>query len=177
MASLEAIEDAFYADLLSVPFHRRLGISVARGSELEAPRVTLPPGPGLAGPDGEISPAALFALGDAAAAVQMAAEVAPRALELRLGAIFLTTTSRFRQLSPARGAIAATTELASGLDEEAGRSKRTRRAPVDVTVLLSDAEGRPVARHETRFQVRFLEPARLRRLLGGSSEVVDLIDS
>jgi hypothetical protein len=177
MASLEAIEEAFYADLLSVPYHRLLGISVSRGSELEPPRVTLPAAPGIAAAGGEISPAAMFALGDAAAAVELAADVAPRALELRLGAIFLTTTSRFRQLGTARGALAATTELVCGLDEEAGRSKRARRAPVDVSVLLSDSEGTPVARHETSFQVRFMEPARLRAMLGSSSEVVDLIDS
>jgi acyl-coenzyme A thioesterase PaaI-like protein len=177
MPSLEAIQEAFYADLLSVPYHRRVGISVQRGSEPDSPRVALPAGPGLAGPGGEISPAALFLLADAAAAVQMAGEVAPRALQVRLGAIFLTTTSRFRQLGPARGTVEASTELVRGLDEEAGRSRPARRAPVDVSVRLTDGAGVAVASHETSFQVRFMEPSRLRAMLGGSSEVLALIDS
>ena len=175
MPTLESIQQAFYSDLQRVPYHRRLGISVEPQGGRDRPRLTLPEGPTLAGPGGEVSPAALFALGDVAAATELAHDVAPRVVEVEQAVIFLTGASRFRQLGPARGPIHASSRLLRGLDAEAGRSKRGRRAAVEVAVLLSEAGGDPVAEYESSFQVRFMDPSRVRSLIDWPSELVDLL--
>lgn len=176
MPTLEAIQEAFYADLLSIPYHQRIGISLRRDED-GAARVTLPAGPDLADRDGEVSPVALFGLGEAAAATEMSYDVAPRALEMNLAVIFLTSESGFRQLGPARGTIEATSELVGGLGDEAGRSKRARRGEVEVAVRLGGEGGAPVAEYESSFQVRFMEPDRVRALIGWPSALVDLLDT
>jgi hypothetical protein len=175
MPTLEAIQEAFYTDLLSVPYHRRIGISLRR-DEGGGARVTLPAGPDLVDPDGKVSPVALFGLGEAAAATEMSYDVAPRALEVNLAVIFLTSESRFRQLGPARGTTEAVSELVAGLDAEAGRSKRARRGAVEVAVRLSGTDGAPVAEYVSSFQVRFMEAERVRALIGGPSALIDLLD-
>jgi hypothetical protein len=106
----------------------------------------------------------------------MSYDVAPRVVEVELAVIFLTGTSRFRQLGSARGPIHASSKLLSGLDDEAGRSKRGRRGVVEVAVLLSDREAEPVAEYESSFQVRFMDPSRVRSLVDWPSELVDLLD-
>jgi acyl-coenzyme A thioesterase PaaI-like protein len=175
MTTLEAIQEAFFVDLLSVPYHRRIGISLRREADGGA-RVTLPAGSDLVDRDGEVSPAALFGLGEAAAATELSYDVAPRVLEVDLAVIFLTSESRFRQLAPGRGTVEASSELVRGLGAEAGRSKRARRGKVDVAVRLSDESGGQVAEYESSFQVRFMETGRLRALVDWPSALVDLLD-
>jgi acyl-coenzyme A thioesterase PaaI-like protein len=174
--TLETIQEAFYADLLSIPYSRHLGVVIERDPD-GAARVKIPFKPQLSGADGQVSPAVLFALGDTASAAEMSREMAPRVIELEMGAIFLTVSSRFRQLAPAHGSIGAETRLTSGLDEESGRSKEARKATIGVAAEISDDSGTKVAEHEAHFYIRFMPASQLRALMPGHSEVVEILSS
>src|SRR3977135_2820813 len=125
MPVLAEVQEAFLASILTVPFHRPLRIEME--TRPTGNRVVLPVKPEIMGPHGTHSPAAVYALGDTACSIQVCEEIAVRALELEMGAIFLTGAAEFQRLAPARGRIEAVGELLKGLDADVGKSKTTKK--------------------------------------------------
>lgn len=172
---LAEIREGFYADLLALPFHRHLGVAVKEVPPPGLPRITLPPGPDSVGQDGQHSAAAVYTLGDIASAAEMWNEVAPRAMELEMSAIFLTVSASFELSGPARGTIEAITNLVSGLDDAAGETKTVKKATIDVEARIVGEDGELVGEHRTSFYVRFMEESRLRAMTPAASGIVRLI--
>jgi hypothetical protein len=173
--TLEQVQEAFYAELLSVPFHEHLGVALDRGVAPGEPRVTIPPKPEIVTADGQHSVAAVYTLGEAASAIEMCDEVAPRALELGMGAIFFTVSARFVRRGPAAGTIGAVTRLVSGLDEKAGEGKAARKATVEVAAKVVGEGGKMVGEQRFGFYVRFMELSRMRGMVRPASEVGRLV--
>jgi acyl-coenzyme A thioesterase PaaI-like protein len=169
MPTLAEVQDVFYAGLLTVPFHRHLGVLIERTQS--GARVAIPAKPEIVGPDGRHSAAAVYALGDVASSVQVCEEIAPRALELEMGAVFLTVSARFWQHGPARGTIEATANMVSGLDEAVGRAKEAKKATVEVAATVAGEDGEPAGEHRMSFYVRFMEVSRVREMAPASSEI------
>jgi acyl-coenzyme A thioesterase PaaI-like protein len=176
MMTLETIQEAFLADVLSIPYSQHLGVVIERDPDGPA-QVKIPFKAELGGDGGQVSPAVLFALGDTASAVEMSREMAPRVIELEMGAMFLTASARFHQLAPAHGAIAAETRLIGGLDEDSGRSREARKTTIEVLAEISDESGATVAEYQTHFYIRFMPASQLRALVPGHSEVVEVLNS
>ncbi len=173
--TLEQVQEAFYAELLSVPFHEHLGVALDRSVAPGEPRVTIPPKPEIVTPDGQHSVAAVYTLGEAASAIEMCDEIAPRALELGMGAIFFTVSARFVPRGPAAGTIGAVTRLVSGLDKKAGEGKASRKATVEVAAKVVGEGGKMVGEQRFGFYVRFMELSRMRAMVRPASEVGRLV--
>lgn len=174
--TLEMVQNAFYADLLSVPFHQHLGVEIERVPASGKARVTIPPKPEITAPDQQHSPAAVFTLGDAASAVEMCDAIAPRALEMGMGAIFLTVSAGFRPRGPACGTITATTSLVSGLKDADEGEKGVKKSTIVVAASILGEDGELAAEQRVSFYVRFMEEGRMRELVP-SSEVGRLAGS
>ena len=172
MPTLAEVQEGFYAGFLTVPFHRHLGVVIERTPS--GARVTIPSKPEIVGPDGHHSPAAVYALGDVASSVQICEEIAPRALELEMGAVFLTVSATFHPRAPARGTLEATANMVSGLDQAVGRPKETKKATVEVAATVAGEDGEPAGEHRMRFYVRFMEVSRVREMAPASSEIFRL---
>lgn len=172
--TVEMVREAFYADLLSLPFHRHLGVEIDPQASGET-RVSIPPKPEITGPDGQQSPAAVFTLGEAACSVEMCDAIASRALEMGMGAIFLTVSSEFRPRGRPRGTITASTSLVKGL--EGGKdAKRIKKATIVAAARIVDGSGDLAAEQQVGFHVRFMDERRMRELVP-TSEVGRLIGS
>jgi acyl-coenzyme A thioesterase PaaI-like protein len=169
MPTLAEVQEGFYASLLTVPFHRHLGVVIERTPA--GVRVAIPPKPEIVGPDGQHSVAAIYTLGDVASSMQVCEEIAPRALELEMGAVFLTVSTSFQPGAPARGTLEATASLVSGLDQEVGRAKESKKATVEVAATVAGEDDGPAAEHRTRFYVRFMEVSRIQEMAPASSEI------
>jgi hypothetical protein len=161
--TLEEVREALRADLLDLPFHRLLGVEIDPGASAK-PHVSIPAKPETSGPGGQQSPAAIFTLGEAACTVEMCEAIAPRAVELGMGAIFLTTAAEFRIHRPARGTIEASTSLVEGLEEEGG-SKPLKKATVVAEARIIDESGELAAEQEFSFYVRFMSEDMMGELL------------
>lgn len=159
MPTLAEVQKEFLASLLTVPFHRHLGIETE--TEPSGIRVALPPKPEIVGPNGTQSPAAMFALGDAACSIRVCEEIAPRALELELGAIFFTVSARVQRLRPAGGRLAAEAEMLNGLEATVGGAKETKKATVDLAAKIFGEDGEQAAEQRMSFYVRFMEVSRV----------------
>ncbi len=169
MTTLAEVREAFLESLATVPFHRHLGIEVEVTGSGTA--VALPARPEIVGPGGEHSPAAVYALGDAACSVHVCDEAAVRALELELGAIFFTVSSQTRRLGPARGRLTATSELLAGLAPGVGSPGSTRKGKVEVAARIYAEDGEQAAEQRMSFYVRFMEPDRVREMTPSSSAI------
>jgi hypothetical protein len=172
MPTLAEVQEGFYAGLLSVPFHRHLGVVIERTPS--GARVAIPPKPEIVGPDGHHSPAAVYALGDVASSVQICEEIAPRALELEMGAVFLTVSASFQPRAPARGVLEGSAKMISGLDREVGRANETKKATVEVAATVAGEDGEVVGEHRMSFYVRFMEVSRVQEMVPASSEIFRL---
>jgi len=161
--TLEEVREALRADLLDLPFHRLLGVEIEPGASAK-PRVSIPAKPEISGPDRQQSPAAIFTLGEAACTVEMCEAVAPRAVELGMGAIFLTTAAEFRIHRPALGTIRAATSLIEGLQERAD-SKPLKKATVVAEARIVDESGELAAEQKSSFYVRFMSERMMGELL------------
>lgn len=172
MPTLAEVQEGFYAGLLTVPFHRHLGVVIERTPS--GARVAIPPKPEIVGPDGHHSPAAVYALGDVASSVQICEEIAPRALELEMGAVFLTVSATFQPRAPARGTLEGSAKMVSGLDREVGRAKETKKATVEVAATVAGEDGELAGEHRMSFYVRFMEVSRVQEMVPASSEIFRL---
>jgi len=172
MPTLDEVQEGFYASLLTVPYHRHLGVQIERTPS--GARVALPPKPEIVGPDGSHSAAAVYALGDVASSVQICEEIAPRALALEMGAVFFTVFASFQPRAPARGTLEATANMVSGLDQAVGRAKETKKATVEVLASVAGEDGESAGEHLMRFYVRFMEVSRVREMTPASSEIFRL---
>jgi hypothetical protein len=173
--TIEEVREAFYAELLSVPFHEHLGVALDRGAQPGEPRVTIPPKPEIVTPDGHHSVAAVYTLGEAASAIEMCDEVAPRALEFGMGGMFFTVSARFEPRGAARGTIGAITRLVNGLDEAVHGGTAAKKASVDVAAVVVTADGTVVGEQRFSFYVRFMELSRMRAMVRPASEVGRLV--
>jgi hypothetical protein len=174
--TLEQVREAFYAELLNVPFDEHLGVALDRDAAPGQPRVTMPPKPEIVTPDGQHSVAAVYTLGEAASAIEMCDEVAPRALDLGMGEIFFTVSARFELHGPARGTIGAMTRLVTGLDEAAGKGKAARKAAVEVAAQVVGEDGELVGEQQFSFYVRFMEPSHMRAIVRPASAIGRLVE-
>ncbi len=172
MPTLAEVQEAFYSSLLTVPFHRHLGVVIERTPS--GVRVALPPKPEIVGPDGRHSPAAVYALGDVASSVQICEQVAPRALELEMGAIFFTVGAHMEQHRPAKGTIEASASMVGALDPEVGAAGESKKATVDVAATVLGEDGELAAEQKMSFYVRFMEVSRVREMAPTSSEIFRL---
>jgi acyl-coenzyme A thioesterase PaaI-like protein len=170
--TLEEVRGAYHADILSVPFHRHLGIDFNPDAASGEPRLTLSPRPELVDDSGELSPGTLFTLADAASALELCEEVAPRALEIGKGAIFFTVAARFNLSQPASGTIGATAEVVSRLADDVGLDGASRKARVEVATKVVGADGEQLGDYSSSFYVRFIDLSRMREAFAPSSEVV-----
>jgi acyl-coenzyme A thioesterase PaaI-like protein len=168
MLTLAEVQEGFYASLLTVPFHRHLGVVIERTPS--GVRVAIPPKPEIVGPDGHHSVATVFTLGDIASSVQVCEEIAPRALELEMGAVFLTVSASFQSRAPARGTLEVTANMISGLEQDVGRAKETKKAIVEVAATVA-GDGGPAGEHRMKFYVRFMEASRVQEMAPASSEI------
>jgi hypothetical protein len=173
--TLEQVREAFYAELLSVPFHEHLGVALDRGAAPGVPRVTIPSKPEIVTPDGHHSVAAVYTLGEAASAIEMCDEVAPRALEFGMGAMFFTVSANFQPRGPAQGTIGAITHLLSGIDEVVHGGTAAKKANVDVAAEVVTEDGKVVGEQRFSFYVRFMELSRMRAMFRPASEVGRLV--
>jgi hypothetical protein len=173
--TIEKVRDAFYAELLSVPFHEHLGVALDREAPAGQPKVTIPPKPEIVTPDGHHSAAAVYTLGEAASAIELCDEIAPRALQLGMGAIFFTVAARFESHGPARGTIGAITSVTSGLEEPGRGQAAPRKASVEVAAKVVSEDGGAVGQQRFRYYVRFMELSRMRDMVRPASEVGRLV--
>jgi hypothetical protein len=172
--TLEKVQEAFFAELLNVPFHDHLGLALDRHADHGQPRVTISPRPEIAGAGGEHSPAAVYTLGEAASAVEMCEAIAPYALEMGMGAIFFTVAGSFRPRGRAVGKIGAVTELVKGIEQGDGEGV-PRKAGVEVAAKVLREDGEPVGEQRFSFYVRFMEMGRMREMVRPESEVGRLV--
>jgi hypothetical protein len=177
MPTLAEVREEIYAGLLEVPFNRHVGVVIERQPPSDRFRIALPPKPEILGPDGQHSVAAVYTVGDIASSVEVCEEIAPRALELDLGAIFLTASARFRPCGPARGTLTASASLVSGLDAAVGRAKEAKKAMVETAVKVVGEDGELAGEHRMVFYVRFMEPSRVREMAPASSAIVRILES
>jgi hypothetical protein len=173
--TIEQVREAFYAELLSVPFHEHLGVALDRDAPAGEPRVTIPSKPEIVTADGHHSVAAVYTLGEAASAIEMCDEIAPKALEYGMGAMFFTVSASFEPRGPARGTIGALTRLVSGLDEAVHGGPAAKKASVDVAAEVVTEDGSVVGEQRFSFYVRFMELSRMRDLVRPASEVGRLV--
>ncbi len=173
--TFEMVQEAFYAELLSVPFHGHLGVALDRDAPPGRPRVTIPSRPEIVSEDGEHSPSAVYTLGEAASAIEMCDAIAPRAVETGKGAIFFTVSGAFQPRGRARGTIGAITELVKGLERGEGGEGAPRKATVEVAAKVVGEGGEVVGEQQFSFYVRFMERDRMRGMVRPASEVGRLI--
>ena len=173
--TIEQVREAYYAELLNVPFHEHLGIALDREAPPGKPRVTIPSKPEIVTADGHHSVAAVYTLGEAAAAIEMCDEMAPKALDFGMGAIFFTVGATFEPRGPARGTIGAITRLVSGIDEEVHGGPGAKKANVDVAAEVVTEDGVVVGEQRFSFYVRFMEWDRMREMFRPASEVGRLV--
>jgi hypothetical protein len=174
--TIEKVRDAFYAELLNVPFHEHLGIALDREAPAGQPRVTIPSKPEIVTPGGQHSPAAVYTLGEAASAIELCDEIAPRALELGMGAIFFTVSAAFESGGPARGTIGAITSVVSGLEASVSGEPAPRKASVEIAAKVVNEDGGMVGEQRFRYYVRFMELSRMRDMVRPASEVGRLVE-
>ena len=174
--TLEMAQEALYAEFSTVPFHDHLGVALDREAPPGQPRVTLPARPEIVSEDGEHSPAAIYTLGEAASAIELCDAIAPRAVQLGMGAIFFTVAGAFELRAPARGTIGAITELAKGLEDGVGGDGGPRKARVEVASRVVGEAGELVAEQRFGFYVRFMERTHMREIVRPASAVGRLVD-
>jgi hypothetical protein len=172
MPTLAEVRDALYEGLLSVPYHRHLGVVVER--EDSGPRVLLPARPEILDAEGRQSPAAVYALADIASSLRLCDEFIPRALELDMGAVFFTVSTHFRQHRPGKGALAAAASMVDGVDSQVGRPGESRKTRLGVDASVTDEEGELVGELRFRFYVRFMDVSRIREMAPESSLIFDI---
>ncbi len=172
--TLEKVQEAFFAELLNVPFHDHLGVALDRDVPPGQPRVTISPRPEIASRSGAHSPAAVYTLGEAASAVEMCEEIAPHALGMGLGAIFFTVAGTFLAQGPAVGKIGAVPELVKGIEADP-EGVAPRKANVEVAAKVVGDSGDLVAEQRFTFYVRFMEMSRMREMFRPASEVGRLV--
>ena len=173
--TLEKVREAFRADLLVIPFHQHIGMALDPDASPGQPRVTIPPRPQIATEEGEHSPAILYTLADAAAALELCETIAPRALELGKGAIFFTVSAALRTSAPATGTIGATAELAKGLDASVGEKGASRKGTVDIAATLVGGDGEQIGEQRSSFYVRFIEMDRMKETIAPASATVRVL--
>ena len=173
--TLEEVRDAFHADLLDVAFHQHVGIAFDREAPAGQPKLTVAARPEIASQEGEHSPATLYTLGDAAAALELCEAIAPRALELGKGAIFFTVSSSLRTSAPAVGTIGATAALVKGLDASVGKKGASRKGTVEVAAALVGGGGEQVGEQRSSFYVRFIDLSRMQDAFAPDSAIVRVL--
>lgn len=171
--SLQEVRKAIDASILSVPLHRHLGIVLER-AQSGVPRVLMPPKPQILDSGGNHSPAAVYLLADVAAGIRLCDEIAPRALEMDMGAMFLTVSAHFRPAAAASGTLQATAEVTKGL-ETARSDRKLKKVTLEVTASVSGESGEPAGEQLVRFYVRFMEPSRIRDLAPDSSQLMQVL--
>jgi hypothetical protein len=171
----EQVREAYLAELLKVPFHEHLGIALERDTD-QGQRLVIEPRPQIANENGELSPGAVFTLGEAASAAALCEAIIPHALARGMGAIFFTVAGTLRPQELAVGKIGAVAEVVDGIDvDEEGVARRKTEADVVATVLRED--GAPVGEHRFSYRVRFMEISRMGGMLRPGSEFGRLIGS
>jgi hypothetical protein len=171
----EQLREAYLAELLKMPFHDHLGIALDRDTD-QGPRLVIESRPQMANENGELSPAAVFTLGEAASAAALCEAIIPHAVARGLGAIFFTVTGTLRPQGRAVGKIAAVAEVVNGIDvDEDGVARRKAEADVVAKVMRDD--GAPVGEHRFSYRVRFMEISRMGGMLRPESEFGRLIGS
>ncbi|MEK6251312.1 MAG: hypothetical protein AABM43_05100 [Actinomycetota bacterium] len=171
MPTLVELQEEIHAALLKVPFDRHLGVVIERDPRSGEVRISIPPRPEIVGPDGQHSAAAVFALGDIVSSMVVCEQIAQRALELDMGAIFFTVEARFRCHGPARGTIAASASLLRGLDEAVGKPNKARKATIEVGAKVVGEDGELAGEHRMSFYVRLMDVSRVREMVPASSEI------
>jgi acyl-coenzyme A thioesterase PaaI-like protein len=171
MPTLVELQQEIQAALLKVPFNRHLGVVFERDPDSGEVRTSIPPRAEIVGPDGQHSAATVFALGDIVSSMVVSEQIAPRALELDMGAIFFTVEARFRHHGPTRGTISASASLLRGLDEAVGRANRSRKATIEVAARVVGEDGELAGEHRMSFYVRLMEVSRVREMAPESSEI------
>ena len=171
--SLEEVRRAIDAGMLSVPLHRHLGISLER-TPSGGSRVLMPPTPQIIDPGGNHSPGAVYVLADVAAGLRLCDEIAPRALEMEMGALFLTVSAQFKPAAAASGTLVATAEVTKGF-EEPPSGRQLKKATLEVTASVSGENGEPAGEQRVRFYVRFMETSRIRELAPDSSPLIQVL--
>src|ERR1700730_17226396 len=151
MPTLDQVREGIIASLLEVPFNRHLGVVVERDPRSGAVRISIPPKPEIVGSEGQHSTAAVFALGDIVSSIEVCNQIAPRALELEMGAIFLTVAARLRPRGPARGTLTARASVLRGLDEELGHPKASKKSTIEVAAEVLAGDGDLVGEQQTSF--------------------------
>lgn len=170
MPTLEEVQESIYAGFDEVPYHKHLGLEIERTPPSGA-KVSVA-APGKAGPaPGEHSAATVYTIGDVACSAQVCELLARRALELELGALFLTVGASIRLHGPAYGRLEATATMAKGLDESSGAP---RKGTVETDARVVGEGGELVAEQRMRFYVRFMDPERIGEMAPGGSEIVRL---
>jgi hypothetical protein len=170
--TLAEAREGFYS-VPTVPFNVHLGIVFEREQSGES-RISLPPKPEILGPDGQHSVAAVYTLGDVASAVQACDAIWPRAADLGMVPLLLTTWAHFRSRLPARGTVSAVTNLVGDLDQALGEATGPRKATIEITADLFAEDGVQVGDYRTRIYARLMERSRARALAESVSEIVDL---
>ena len=167
---LAEAREGFYA-VPTVPFNVHLGIVFGREPSGE-PRISLPPKPEISGPDGQHSVAAVYTLGDVASAVKACDAIWPRAAEMGMIPLLLTTWARFRPHGPARGTIRAVTSLAGDLEKTMATG--SRKATIEIAAELVGEDGAGVGEYQTRIYARLMERSRAQALAASASDIVEL---
>lgn len=174
MRTLEEVREAVDASILSVPLHRHLGISIDRSATGEA-RILVPARPEIMGPEGHHSPASIYVAADVASAVCVCDEIAPLAVEMQMGAFFLTVSASFEPGAPSGGTLEAAAEMTRGFDAARSSDRPLKKGTLDVTAGVGAEGGAPTGEQRARFYVRFMEPSRMREIAPESSEIVRIL--
>jgi acyl-coenzyme A thioesterase PaaI-like protein len=177
LPTMAELRENIYASTRRVPYNKHVGVVIDPPSESEPVRVSLPPRPEITGPDGRHSMAAVYALGDICASLEVCEEIAPRALELEMGAIFFTVNTRFRALAPAGGTLTARARVIEGLGVGVGSRGETRKATIETAVEVHGEEGALVGEQRFGSYIRFMDLARIREMAPASSELVRIVES
>jgi hypothetical protein len=177
MRTLEDLREAIDSSILSVPLHQHLGISLDRApAPSREVTVRMKAQPQIVDADGHHSPTAIYLLADVAAGVCICDEIAPRALAMEMGAMFLTTSASFKPTEMAAGPLEATAEVTKGLDETPA-DRPLKKATLEVIARVRTESGEAAGEQQARFYVRFMEPSRLRELAPEASQVIQILES
>jgi hypothetical protein len=174
MPTLEQVREAYEASFFSVPLNRHLGLSLERRHG-DGAKVVMPAKPGIVGPEGHHSPAAVYVAAEAAAAVRLCDEIAPPALEMQMAALFFAVSASFELGPPRGGTLEATAELTKGFEQARPGDAPLKKATLEVTAMVRAETGEPAAEQRVRFYVRFMKPSRIRELAPESSEIIRIL--
>ena len=177
MPTLAEIREGVFAVFLNVPYHTHLGIVFDTAADAGTARVSIPPKPEIIGPDGQHSVATVFALGEIASSVEVCEAIAPRALDLGLGAVLFTLGASFSPRGPARGVLTASVDLLNRLDEGVGGENEPKKGTIKTSVKVFGEDGELVGEQRLSFYVRFMEWSRVQEMAPAYMEIVRVLES